>query len=80
MQRIVIMRSVKEAELFDQLPSQQEDFLELLLCHGGSLFDKIYIEATKDGCTQLLDSYRWYPRSLFKTLLLVRCIVLAHVY
>ena len=78
-QRIVIMRGVKEAELFDQMPSRHEDFWELLLCHGGRLFDHIFVIAAKYGCTQSSVAYYWYPRSLFKTLLLVSAI-LAHIY
>ena len=78
-QRIVIRRSVKEAQLFDQMPSRHGDFWELLLCHGGNIFDRVYMIAVKDGCTMPLDLYRWYPRSLFKTLLLVR-VILTHVY
>ena len=78
-QRIIIKRSTKEAELFDQMPSRHGDFWELLLCHGGSLFDKVYMIATNDGCTLPSDAYRWYPRSLFKSLLLV-IVILCHVY
>ena len=79
-QRIVIKRSIKESQLFDQMPSRRGDFWNLLLCHGGYLVDMVLVLTTIDGCTQPLDAYHWYPRSLLKTLLMVSGIVLAHVY
>ena len=75
-QRIVISRSVKEVQLFDHMPSQFEDWWLTLICHGGSLFDMVFVIAARNGCTETpLDAYRWYPRSLLKTLLLVSAIL-----
>ena len=52
-----------------------EDFWVTLLCHGGSHFYTVSVNIAKDGsCIQPLTlpaEYRWYPRSLLKTLLLV---------
>ena len=74
-QRIVITRSVKEAELFDHMPSQFENWWLTLLCHGGSLFDNVFVIAAQIGCTQPLPAYRWYPRCLFKSLLMVSAVL-----
>jgi len=79
-QRIVIRRSFEEAELFDQKPSSlNEQFWELLLCRGGSILDKIFVVVDKEGCcaqsVAAVDAYRWYPRSLLKTLLLVSTVL-----
>ena len=77
-QRIVIRRSVKEAELFDQMPSRNGEFWELLLCHGGNIVDKFFVIATKNGCTQSTNTMSWYPRCLIKSLLLVSAVLLAY--
>jgi len=75
MQQIVIRRSVKDVELFDQMPSPLHgDWWLTLLCRGGNIFDMIFVIAAKNGCTQPLPTYRWYTRSLFKSLLLVSAI------
>ena len=83
-QRIVIRRNTDEAELFNQKPTllqhydeDEDDYWLTLLCHGGRIFDLVHVMADKEGCKQsvALDAYRWYPRSLFKTLLLVSAIL-----
>ena len=78
-QRIVIWRSVAEAELFDQKPllsqHNEDDYWQLLLCRGGTIFDMVHVVADEEGCAQTADAYRWYPRSLFKALLLVSAVL-----
>jgi len=76
-QRIVIGRSLEEAELFDQKPwwLNEEHLWELLLCRGGTIFDMVHVLFT-DTQSVAVDAYHWYPRSLLKTLLLVSAILL----
>ena len=62
------MRSTNNKELFCQPPPLQ-DFWELLLSRGGSLLSKVSVHIT--GARRRAQVCRWYPRSLFKTLLLV---------
>ena len=89
-QSIRISRGIGQAELFDPMPSQfEEDFLVTLLCHGDSIVDWVYVyiddysdndDMAGDCRTHPLDAYRWFPRSLFKTLLLVRGIILTNIF
>ena len=63
------------------MPSFGEDFWEMLLCHGGCLvdgvdIDTVYVWIEHNGHKRSPPVYRWYPRSLFKTLLLVSVAIL----
>ena len=74
-QLIRITRSIGYAELFDRMPSQheEEDFWVPLLCHGGSLVDRVTVIIATDGSSKRpRPVYRWYPRSLLTTLLKVK--------
>jgi len=74
-QDIIITRGIGHADLFDQMPSLGEDFWVTLLCHGGGHLDECRVSIddheAESGNTRPLAAYRWYPRTLFKTLLLV---------
>ena len=79
---IDITRGIGQAELFDQMPSLGEDLWVTLLCHGGSRIDEVVVNVVNDWRTRTrppLTACRWYPRTLLKTLLLVRTI-LAHIF
>jgi len=60
-------------ELFDWVPPLNlVDFWEMLLCRGGSLVHRVDVGISKKHAYYIpLPAYRWYPRSLVKTLLLV---------
>jgi len=83
-QQIVITRCFKKAELFDRPPPspQFDDFWVTLLCHGGSLFDRLNVNVNAEGFPFVLylGPCRWYPRCLFKTLLLVSTILFVQVF
>ena len=80
---IVINRSIGHAELFDQMPSSltlEENFWLPLLCHGDSLVDQVAVRIDDGSPTPPpLAEYRWYPRTLFKTLLLVSGAILTGI-
>ena len=92
-----ITRGLASEEMFDRMPPLpfKDDFWELLLCRGGRLVDLIFVDI--DGhlsdsvsgdhahsarpTLPMPATYRWYPRSLLKTLLLVRgAILLAQIF
>ena len=81
-QRIVIMRSVKEADLFDQMPSPLHgDWWLTLLCHSSRLFDRVIVDIVIEESSKRsrpVYHYHWYPRCIFKSLLLVSAILLAN--
>ena len=73
---IKITRALGEEELFDgALP--HPNFWELLLTRGAEHVDTVSVYLPYGSCTHPLHHassavcYRWYPRSLLKTLLLV---------
>ena len=73
---ITIKRAVEHAELLDHMPSQfgEDLWLKTLLCHGGSLVREVAVNVNLH--MRMFDErphpeFRWYPRSLLKTLLLV---------
>ena len=72
--RIVISRSISKMELFDQMPSSLtlEDFWLTLLCHGGSLVYRVAVGIVNSGwLLKNFPAFKWYPRTLIKTLLTV---------
>ena len=50
-----------------------------MLCHGGSRIEWFNVSAACCDNARLLPAYRWYPRTLFTTLLLV-CAVIVHIF
>ena len=69
---VYITGNMEKAELFDRPPPlTPEDLWQTLLCRGGRLVEKVLVKRGIDLTTPLLPAYRWYPRSLFKSLLLV---------
>ena len=76
--RIIITRDKYQAELFDRQTSPQlsTDWMATLLCHGGSLIESVTVNINFNFQIQTVlrprPACRWYPRSLFTTLLLVR--------
>ena len=71
--RITIASNREKAELFDR-PQPLAGFWTALLCRGGGLVDEVSVlfntTPNKDGADRH-SAYRWYPRTLIKTLLLV---------
>ena len=72
MQQITILGDSYADEIGD-------DFLITLLCHGGSHIDWFNIAAYGYYAHPPNTEYRWYPRTLFTTLVLVRA-VLVHIF
>jgi len=67
---IIITANIEKAELFDR-PPPLAGFWSALLCRGGSLIDQVGVLFDTKGGTDQSSVYRWYPRTLIKTLLLV---------
>ena len=76
---IHISRGLDHTELFDQVPSQIGDFLVTLLCRGGGLVYGVTVDVDRNGYNRL-PAYRWYPQSLFTTLLLVSGAILFDIF
>ena len=79
--RIIITGNIEKAELFDR-PPPLKDFWSALLCRGGSLVDKVIVQFDTNNAnsTDRPSEYRWYPRTLIKTLILVSAILTKIVF
>ena len=77
MKRLIkIRRDIDEEDLFDGGPPYADpNFWVLLLTRGAAYVDVVSVYLTVESCTHPLPTpaacFRWYPRSLLKTLLLV---------
>ena len=79
--RIIITGDIKKAVLFDR-PPPLKDFWTALLCRGGGLIDEVRVQFDTNNAnsTGRPSEYRWYPRTLIKTILLVRTILTKIVF
>ena len=81
---ICITADIEKAVLFDQVPMPGEDFWLTLLCRGGNRFAQVNV-STDDMLKRTHNIgnrpvYRWYPRTLFTTLVLVSGAILSQIF
>ena len=77
---IYISANIEKAELFDQVPTNDNEFWFGLLCQGGGRFDQVIVANESMSKPPSNIVYRWYSRTLFTMLVVVSGTILAHIF